>query len=298
MQLDRKEFLKLCVPASGVIIFGLPRFSTVAAPSWSSTQAGKAMLYDASRCVGCKACQNACKKHNNLLPESTNPGTIHDDPSCLSASTLTLIKTKEYIVNGLSQLLLCKYQCMHCTEAACVKVCPTSALTHDDLGFVAYDRDKCSGCGYCAKFCPFEVPQLDTSPTGIRGKMNKCDFCAERVRNNSATACAAACPAGALSFGNRDELVVEGRKRMEAMGARYPNATLYGADELRGLHVIYILPHTPEVYLLPRNPQIPPVAVAWQTILKPTGLVILALTIVGLALNYLVARAAVKLEKE
>lgn len=298
MQLDRRDFLKLSVPATGLIVLGTPQISEAAAQAFLPTQTDKAMLYDASKCVGCRACQTACRRQNNVPPESMGYGGIYDNPSDLSPSTWTLIKARVFQANGGNELLLRKYQCMHCTDAACVLVCPTSALRHHELGFVAYDSNKCSGCGYCAEFCPFQVPRLNTNTATGRGKMSKCDFCTERVSNNKPTACAEACPAGALVFGDRAELVVEGKKRVEALSKLYPNSTLYGASELGGLHVMYVLKQPPDVYLLPNDPQIPPVAIAWQSIIKPLGLVVLGLTIGGLALNYLVARSTIKPEKE
>jgi formate dehydrogenase iron-sulfur subunit len=256
------------------------------------------MLYDSTRCVGCRACQTACKRWNNLPAESIGYGGIYDSPRSLSAQTWTLIKARDITTNGQKDLLLCKYQCMHCTEAACVKVCPTHALTHHPLGFVAYNEDICSGCGYCTEFCPFQVPRLAGSTlTGIQ-KMHKCTFCQDRVPEGRQTACAEACPAGAILFGNREELVAEGKKRVGSLKPAYPNARLYGEKELGGLHVMYVLKEPPSVYQFPEYPEVPQAAVAWKDVIQPLGWAVGGLTILGLGLNYLVARASVKSGKE
>jgi formate dehydrogenase iron-sulfur subunit len=186
---------------------------------------------------------------------------------------------------------------MHCTEATCVKVCPTGALRRHELGFVSYDRDKCSGCGYCVEFCPFQIPRLSGSTlTGVQ-KMDKCDFCEGRVANNQQPACVEACPVGALTFGDRDQLVAEGRERVEMLKKTHPNATLYGENELEGLHVMYVLQEPASFYGLPEDPQVPLAATVWQDVTKPVGFALGGLSIIVLAVNYLIARQA-KLTRE
>jgi formate dehydrogenase iron-sulfur subunit len=171
-------------------------------------------------------------------------------------------------------------------------------LTHHPLGFVSYDEDICSGCGYCGEFCPFQVPHLaGNALTGIQ-KAQKCTFCQDRVPQGRQTACAEACPAGAILFGNREELIAEGHKRVDSIKATYPNALLYGEKELGGLHVMYVLKETPSIYQFPEYPEIPPTTVAWKTIVQPLGWVLGGLTILGLGLNYLMARASAKSGKE
>jgi len=187
---------------------------------------------------------------------------------------------------------------MHCTDAACVKVCPTNALSYHEMGFVTYNQDLCSGCGYCGEFCPFHVPHLEGNTlTGLQ-RMQKCTFCADRVTKDRKPACVEACPAGAILFGDRDELIAEGQKRTSELKSTYPNATFYGENELGGLHVMYVLKESPAVYELPPDPQVPAAATAWQDVLQPLGWAVGGLAIVGLGLNYLVARASAKGGKE
>jgi len=96
--------------------------------------------------------------------------------------------------------------CMHCTDAACVKVCPTKALYHNELGMVSYDKELCSGCGYCGDFCPFKVPRTTRNSITGMAKMDKCVMCTtpglDRVSAGNSPACVKTCPTGALSFGN------------------------------------------------------------------------------------------------
>ena len=301
MHVSRRDFVKTVGLGAGMgLLPGLTmaKKGLAALPATSGNNRGKAMLYDSTRCVGCRACQTACKQWNSLPAESIGYGGIYDNPRSLSAQTWTLIKARDITTNGEKDLLLCKYQCMHCTEAACVKVCPTHALTYHPLGFVSYDENICSGCGYCTEFCPFQVPHLAGSMvTGVQ-RMNKCTFCQDRVPDGRQTACAEACPAGAILYGNREELIAEGKKRAISLKSAYPNALLYGESELGGLHVMYVLKEASTIYQLPEYPKVPPAALAWKDVMQPLGWALGAMTILGLGLNYLVVRASHKSGKE
>lgn len=300
MPLSRRDFIKLSVPAAGVagvILLSKAPVSQAAAASASSTKAGKAMLYDASKCVGCRACQTACRQRNGYPPDTSTYGPLYDAPTDLTMETWTIIKVREASLIGSSELLFRKYQCMHCTKAACVAVCPTGALSYNELGFVDYNSDKCSGCGYCTQYCPFSIPRLGGSQLSGLEKMGKCDFCSDRVINGRWTACAEACPTGALMFGDRDQLVIQGKKRLTEVKQFYPQATFYGENELGGLHVMYVLKSAPSVYDLPENPKYPENATVWQDILKPIGYGAVGLAALGLIANVLLARANLRGQK-
>ena len=299
MQINRRDFVKGLGAGAAIAVL----YSTAGAQKTFAAESGglagahdKAMLYDSEKCTGCRACQNACKRVNELPAESLGYDNIYDNPVGLSARTWTLLKYGE--TPSTKDLLLCKYQCMHCTQAACVKVCPTGALSHHPLGFVNYDQSKCSGCGYCAEFCPFHVPHLEGNTVTGKQVMQKCTFCASQVTHGKSTACADACPANALIFGDRQTLIQEGKSRLAAIKATYPNATFYGEKDLGGLHVMYLLKEAPALYTFPAAPAVPDTAVAWQDIIQPVGMVVGGLTILGLGFNYLVARATRKTEKE
>lgn len=300
MSLTRRDFLKLSLPAAGagVILLGSKTSASQALSARPSpTKGGKAMLYDASKCVGCRACQTACRRRNGMPPDTSTYGPLYDAPNDLTRETWTVIKVREVSLVGSGELLFRKYQCMHCTKAACVAVCPTGALSYNELGFVDYNRDRCSGCGYCSQFCPFGIPRLGGNQLSGLEIMGKCDFCSERVISGRWTACAEACPTGALVFGDRDQLVVQGKKRLAAVKQFYPQATFYGENELGGLHVMYVLKSSPSIYDLPENPKYPENATVWQDIIKPLGYAAAGLVALGLVANVLVARINLRGQK-
>lgn len=268
--------------------------------------ADKAILYDATRCTACRGCQAACKQWNENdegpeVEKTLNRGS-YENPPDLSPKTWIKMAFREVEAGGKLKWLFNRRACMHCTDAACVKVCPNGTLFYNEYGTVSYNKDTCTGCGYCEDFCPFDVPRLTrNNMTGV-AKMDKCSFCTtpglNRIAAGYEPACVKTCPPKALVYGNRDKLVADGVKRVEALRAKgYSHANLYGDKELRGLHVLYVLEESPEIYGLPVAPQMPPLAIAWQDIIQPLGWAVGALTIVGLGLNYIVAREA-KLTKE
>jgi formate dehydrogenase beta subunit len=255
--------------------------------------AEKAILFDSSKCTACRGCMVACKQWWGLEGEKTQNFGSYENPPDLTYNTWLKIRFKEIESKrtGGVDWIFTRQSCMHCTDAACVKVCPSGALYHNSLGNVAYNEDICTGCGYCAEFCPFSVPKLQGGPGAPIRKMNKCIMCIDRISNSQEPSCVKTCPTDALTFGDRQELVVNGKKRVQELKLTYPNAYLYGEKELGGLHVMYVLTQSPQVHGLPTNPEIPVAAIAWKDILKPAGYALAGLAVVGLGLNYLVARA-------
>jgi len=273
--------------------------------------ADKAILYDATKCTACRGCQVACKQWNEndeVIPIIEN-GVLaknwgsYENPPDLSPTTWLKIRFTEVEAGGKVRWLFTRQACMHCTDAGCVRVCPTGSLYHHELGFVAYNKDTCSGCGYCVEACPFGVPRLaGNTMTGI-AKMDKCTFCTtpglDRIAEGWEPACVKTCPTGALKYGDRAELVAEGKKRVQTLQAKgWTTANLYGEKELEGLHVMYVLDDSPAVYGLPAAPEISAATIAWQDVIQPLGWALGGLTIVGLGMNYLVARASAKKEEK
>jgi len=252
----------------------------------------KAILYDATKCTACRGCQVACKQWNGLETEmTTNTGT-YENPPDLSSNTWLRIKFNEVSRNGNGAIdwIFTRQACMHCTDAACVNICPSGALSHNALGFVQFDKDKCAGCGYCVEFCPFNIPRAPCNRvSGVR-KVDKCVFCADRVMNDEMPACVKSCPTGALQFGNRDEMLAIGRRRVAQIKQTHPEANLYGADELGGLHVMYVLPHSPEVHGLPAHPSVS-VFSSTHDILQWVGISGAIVLGAGMGLNLMVNRA-------
>ncbi|MBL7125315.1 MAG: 4Fe-4S dicluster domain-containing protein [Dehalococcoidales bacterium] len=272
--------------------------------------ADKAILYDATKCTACRGCQVACKQWNEndeVIPVIEN-GVLaknwgsYENPPDLSPTTWLKMRFTEVEAGGKVRWLFTRQACMHCTDAGCVRVCPTGSLYHHELGFVAYDKDTCSGCGYCVEACPFNVPRLEHNVlTGI-AKMDKCTLCTtpglDRIAEGWEPACVKTCPTGALKYGDHTELVTEGNKQVQALRANgHSNAYLYGDKELGRLHVMYVLDDSPAVYGLPVAPRISAATIAWQDVIQPLGWALGGLTIIGLGINYLVAREA-KLTRE
>jgi len=278
MELNRRDFLKA---GGGATAFLLLQPAAALAKE-SQTQAGVGMLIDVTKCVGCWWCYAACKKQNNL-PETIQPDP--EDPPALSPEVWSTL----YPVNKGDRWFNRKVACNHCTDAACVQVCPTGALSYNSMGFVQYDKDKCSGCGYCVEACPFGVPQMESSGLTGMAVMDKCTFCVDRVTGGEQPACAAACPTGAIKFGKRADLINEGGERVVALRQGNPDATLYGVNELGGLHVMYVLDDNPEKYGLPAEPQVPASAMV-RDALRWLGGGLTAVVLAGFGLNYLVAR--------
>lgn len=268
--------------------------------------ADKAILYDATKCTACRGCQIACKQWNEndeYIPtiengvNSKNRGS-YENPPDLSATTWLKMKFTEYESGSKLKWLFTRRSCMHCTDAACVRACPNGTLYKNEYGFVAYTQDTCTGCGYCADACPFDVPRLSGNVFMGINRMSKCSACTNpgynRLDEGWEPSCVKTCPPGALQYGDRNQLLSAAKARVSELKADgKPNANLYGEDELDGLHVLYILEEAPSVYGLPESPGIPAAMVAWKNVIQPVGWVLGGLTIIGLGLNYIVARANV-----
>jgi len=246
----------------------------------------KAMLIDTSNCLYCNACTVECKRENDVPVGKDIFWTrmvVHE--------TGQFPDMRQYFI---------KRACNHCTQAACVDVCPTGALYHHPEGFVVLDQDKCNGCGYCTQVCPFHIPQLDVvNPLTGEAKAHKCTFCVQRTANGGQPACAMACPFGAITYGERDELITQGKERVAALKAKgVSKAQLYGENEMGGLHVLYVLEDEPEAYGLPSAPRYPAMVTVWQKITQPLGGVAIGATALGLLANFLVARRKIRVEEE
>lgn len=287
MEISRKDFLKGAAGATGLMLLQPPAMALAKEPQ---TDAGVAMLIDVTKCVNCWWCYAACKKYNQL-PETIKPDL--EQPPELSSEVWTTLQPVKKGDRWVSR----KKACNHCTDAACVEVCPTGALSYNKMGFVQYDREKCSGCGYCAEHCPFGVPQMDANKrTGV-AIMDKCTFCHDRVTSGEPPACAAACTTGAIKYGQRAELVAEAKERVTALRKNNTEATLYGVDELQGLHVMYVLDDSPEVYGLPDDPQVPPSTMV-RNVFRWLASGLAIAMVAGFGLNYLASRLRMKIGEE
>jgi formate dehydrogenase iron-sulfur subunit len=224
----------------------------------------RACLIDTTRCIGCRACQVACKQWNSLPAEETGffaPGGGYQNPPDLSSKTFTLVTFNEVIdKHGNLKWIFAKRQCMHCLVPACASACPVGALEKTGDGAVVYHEGKCIGCRYCMIACPFGVPAFEWEKT--IPSIKKCTFCfgrrisartpheldgqqlSHQSRQRHATsqktpACAKACPTGSIKFGYRDRLVKDARKRIKDQPDRYVHH-IYGEKEIGGASWIYL----------------------------------------------------------
>lgn len=236
----------------------------------------KACLFDTTLCIGCRACQVACKAWNNLPAEQTRfpqTGGGYENPKALSSRTYTRITFQENLdTNGaLERSVFAKHQCMHCLDPACVAACPVAALTkvkgaRNGAGAVVYDPDKCMGCRYCMLACPFSVPKFEWDKR-VSSEIRKCTFCFDRLEQEAAEvevngvalkgesrdrfdesqrlpACVKVCPTGAMLFGEREELLAEGHRRIEAQKSKPDSRQyvdhIYGEKEVGGTSWMYL----------------------------------------------------------
>lgn len=243
MRLSRRNFLKLSVPAAGTLaLAGTVTRRALAGPPESLSGVRMAVLYDSSKCIGCKLCEAACRMENHQPREP--------EPRQLGTTIWTAVEPRQLEVKGQKREVFLKRQCLHCTDASCAAVCPTGAAAHHGE-YVVIDQQWCIGCGYCQESCPFGVPHRET-----QGSAQKCTFCFSRVSQGSKPACVEACRTGALTYGNRADLVTAGKARVEALAkSDWPEARLYGENELGGLGVMYVLLQPPAAYGLPEKPR-------------------------------------------
>src|SRR5213083_1292501 len=290
--------------------------STLAEPTgkpaaWPETYGDEAkermgFFTDTSVCIGCKACEVACKEWN-LVPEDGRgwTGESYDNTSELGANTwrdVAFIEPSDPL-----RWLMSSDVCKHCTHAACLDVCPTGSLFRTEYGTVVVQQDICNGCGYCVPACPFGVlDRRDLSrhsadpPVEVfgfqlgkkeDGRVWKCTLCYDRLKGGHEPACAKACPTDSIQFGPLDELRERADARLEKLREeRWNGAQLYGRDPddgVGGFGAFFLLLDEPEVYGLPPDPV---VTTKHLPSMWTTTAIAAAATVVGTALAFLGGR--------
>jgi len=238
------------------------------------------VLVDLHRCIGCRACQVACKAWNDNPGEVTLCLGCYDNPPDFSGDTFSLIQFDEVETNNKLHWVFSKRQCMHCEHPACVSACPVQALYKTESGAVVYDAEKCIGCRYCMVACPFSVPRVDWYD--VLPEITKCTFCTDRQAEGMIPACCKACPTGALTFGERSALISEAENRISANPDNYVSH-IYGKEEAGGTAWMYISPVPFEELRFPQvGPQaVPALSEGVATIGTPTALLAAAATLGG-----------------
>jgi formate dehydrogenase beta subunit len=230
MDVNRRDFLKIAGAGLGTLV--LPSLNVHAAAIPGNLENAHAMLYDATLCVGCRACQVACKNRSGL-PYVMDENQMYEMPTDLDSDTWTLIK----LYQDTETYSYVKKQCMHCLQPACASVCPVSALEKTPEGPVVYHSYKCIGCRYCMTACPFDVPKYEWNEKNPI--VQKCDFCADLQAAGQQPACSAACPTGALISGTRSEMLAIAHQRLADHPDQYFNH-VYGENEVGGTSMLYI----------------------------------------------------------
>lgn len=231
---------------------------------------------DTTVCIGCKACEVACKQWNQLPADGfAFTGDSYDNTGELSASSWRHVKFIEQFPNvrpspggdgrfaldvlpaeppPVNRWLMMSDVCKHCAAAPCQQACPTGAIVYNEFANVYIQPDVCNGCAYCVAACPFGVITRST----ISGHALKCTLCYDRQKDGLVPACAKACPTASIQFGPIDELRERARRRVQDLRRRgVPGAHLYGdapTEAYTELHSFYLLVDRPEVYGLPKDP--------------------------------------------
>ncbi|HEY5549495.1 MAG TPA: 4Fe-4S dicluster domain-containing protein [Coriobacteriia bacterium] len=246
-----------------------------------------AILYDSSKCSACKGCQVQCKQWNMLPSSMVKDGYestgSYQSMADLNGDTRLLIEFREKDTPAGVEWAFSRRACFHCTEPACMDVCPVGAISRLDDGTVKLDSSKCVGCKYCTAACPFSVPKYREN----FGVSNKCTLCDDRVAKGIEPACVKTCPAAAIFYGPRTEMLTKGKARVaELKVAGFNKAELYGETQMGGMHSLFVAKFGFEAHGLIRDPKKPDI-VTLMSIIKPlTGLGIAAI-VGGLGISFL-----------
>ena len=234
-------------------------------------EAGKSYGFftDTTVCIGCKACEVACKEWNNLPADNLGlTGESFDNTGALSANTWRHVSfiekggasgvRAERMTPFQSGWLMMSDVCKHCHNAPCMEACPTGSLFKTEFDTVVVQQDICNGCGYCVPACPFGVIALNPDD----GKVHKCTLCYDRLKGGLEPACSKSCPTESIQFGELDVLQARAAERVATLHGRgVEGAYLYGVPDAPGatgdlghLNAFFLLTDRPEVYNLPAAP--------------------------------------------
>jgi Fe-S-cluster-containing dehydrogenase component len=228
MKIDRRNFFRVVGVTGASMALGEKLSAT---NTGNSTDDPYGILIDSFMCGGCQSCEFACAEAHGLAEPEEEPqvGLIRNTD-----------ETRRTVVNAFETSegqVTVKTQCMHCIDPACVSACLTKAMYKTKEGAVIWREDKCMGCRYCMISCPFDVPKFEyNSPNP---KIIKCDMCFDRISEGKIPACAEICPADAIVFGKRSELLKEAKFRINDFPEFYRDC-IYGETEAGGTSVMYI----------------------------------------------------------
>ncbi|HWR14724.1 MAG TPA: 4Fe-4S dicluster domain-containing protein [Terriglobales bacterium] len=220
---------------------------------------------DSTLCIGCKACEVACKEWNGLAEDGLDwTGFSYDNTAAVGHSTWRHVKFVENdTIAGLggNSALQPGWEfssdvCKHCEVAGCLEACPTGSIVRTEFGGVFVQPDVCNGCAYCVTACPFGVVQKNQKD----GRAFKCTFCADRQKAGLKPACASVCPTESIKFGELNELRGDAQVRLEELRSKgIEDAEIYDPQHtsVKGVHAFFLVRGNPKSYNLPPNPEVP-----------------------------------------
>jgi formate dehydrogenase iron-sulfur subunit len=237
---------------------------------------------DATVCIGCKACEVACKEWNDVPADGyVWSGRSYDNTGSLGHSSWRHVTFVERDRGGVPAWDFSSDVCKHCEHAGCLEACPTGSIVRTEFGGVFVQPDICNGCGYCVVSCPFGV--IDRRPDD--GRAFKCTFCYDRQKAGETPACAKACPTDSIQFGDLDELRARAARRLtELAGRGVTDAVVYDPQHtsVGGTHAIFLVRGDAADFNLPPNPEIPTrlLGAAWRAAALGAALILVICALV------------------
>lgn len=233
-KVSRREFLKRFGAGAAALITAQLVSGQTQSASAAEANANETwgILIDLTRCAGCNSCALACKESNRLPNANVEPLALGSDTyTCVTGRQLTTSR-------GDVEVRYIKQQCMHCLKAACVSACPAAAMYKSESGAVVYRPERCLGCRYCQLACPFGIPRFEWE-NGVTPVISKCWLCYNRLQRGQSPACVAACPTGALRFGQRNKLLAQAHAQIVSNPGRYVDH-VFGEFEAGGTSMLYL----------------------------------------------------------
>ncbi len=228
--MDRRKFLALAGAATAV---PLMESKAAAEETTEDNPEFLGVLVDTTRCIGCRQCEVACAEVNGLPVPDPKTDQALDEERTTTTEQWTVVNRFETDKGE----VFVKKQCMHCGQPACAAACLTNAMEKTEIGPITWDGDKCMGCRYCMLACPFQIPKFEYH--SVNPRIQKCIMCSERLEEGGMPACVEACPADALMFGKKKELMQIARVRIYSHPDTYVRH-IYGEHEVGGTSWLYL----------------------------------------------------------
>ena len=234
----------------------------------TEAHSSKGFFTDTSLCIGCKACEVACKQWNQLpMDDLLWTGSSYDNTHHLAATTWRHVTFAEVSgaggSGGQTNWLMMSDVCKHCAHAGCLEACPTGAIIRTEFNTVVVQQDVCNGCNYCVPACPYGVIEVNTTAEAGDGKAHKCTLCYDRLKDGLEPACAKACPTDSIQFGDTQSLRARAENRVKELREQGLGAYIYGDEQVGSspsiglLGASFLLLDKPQKYNLPEYPVLP-----------------------------------------